>query len=48
MEDCFSITAFTSTAKSICVISSFPITFTVTGVWFRGEGMALVWPWMVP
>jgi len=21
---------------------------TVTGVWFRGEGMALVWPWMVP
>ena len=21
---------------------------TVTGVWFRGEGMALVWPWLVP
>lgn len=21
---------------------------TVTGVWFRGEGMALVWPWQVP
>ena len=21
------------------------IVLTVTGIWFRGEGMALVWPW---
>ena len=21
---------------------------TVIGIWFRGEGMALVWPWEVP
>jgi hypothetical protein len=21
------------------------IVFTVTGIWFRGEGMALTWPW---
>jgi quinol-cytochrome oxidoreductase complex cytochrome b subunit len=24
------------------------VVLTVTGVWFRGEGMALVWPWEVP
>jgi quinol-cytochrome oxidoreductase complex cytochrome b subunit len=24
------------------------VVLTVTGVWFRGEGMALVWPWLVP
>ena len=21
------------------------LVLTVTGIWFRGEGMALVWPW---
>ncbi len=24
------------------------VVLTITGVWFRGEGMALVWPWQVP
>jgi quinol-cytochrome oxidoreductase complex cytochrome b subunit len=24
------------------------VVLTVTGVWFRGEGMALIWPWRFP
>jgi hypothetical protein len=32
----------------VLVLASALVVFTVTGVWFRGEGMALVWPWMVP
>jgi quinol-cytochrome oxidoreductase complex cytochrome b subunit len=34
-------------AVSILLLVSL-VVLTVVGVWFRGEGMALVWPWMVP
>jgi quinol-cytochrome oxidoreductase complex cytochrome b subunit len=31
-------------ALFVLLITSF-LVLTVTGIWFRGEGMALVWPW---
>jgi len=32
----------------VLVLMAALVVFTITGVWFRGEGMSLAWPWMVP
>jgi hypothetical protein len=34
-------------AVAIFLLVAFAV-LTVTGVWFRGEGMALTWPWRIP
>ena len=33
-------------ALFVLLVVSFTI-LTVTGIWFRGAGMALVWPWQI-
>ena len=37
---------YRSTRLFVLLLVAFAL-LTVTGVWFRGSGMALVWPWNV-